>query len=113
MTTQNGNDRGVDVNLPFGVRVGNMKRMSEIISLCLAIAFGALATAFYYHDAEASKSHEQVQQQLQESRKQMTDAIKSLVTQQKLQTCILSLPQGERQQAYENPNSLCHRLSKD
>ena len=99
--------------------VNGIKRISEVIAILSLVVMAVLAYGFWMHTADAKDDAKAIQDSLKEDRtqrmeanKQLLNAIREQASATKLQTCILSLPQDQRQIQFDNPNSLCNRLAR-
>lgn len=129
MSEDNGSSLGITT--PIGsITANGLKRTSEIIAILSLCIMAVLAYAFWTHTVDARDSDKEISGQLEKDREQRTksskemreqfgrsqqqlvDAIRNQSKEVKIQTCILSLPQDQRQAQFDNPNSLCNRLAR-
>ena len=99
--------------------VNGIKRIAELISILSLVVMAVLSYGFYVHTADAKDDAKAIQDSLKEDRAQravanekLLQAIQEQSRATKLQTCILSVPEAQRQQQFDNPNSLCNRLAR-
>ena len=110
----------LDVKTPFGsISANGIKRTSEIIAILSLVIMAVMLYAFWQHSVEAKESGGAIAAQLKENRedrqqaqRELLQAIREQTRANKLQSCLLSIPMEQRQQQFENPNSLCQRLAR-
>ena len=107
------------ITTPLGSVQFNGKKTAEFIAILSLGGLIFMGTILWQHKDEAKAASHDLREQLQrnsDSSAVQLEALKNALHEQarqtKLQTCILSYPQDQRQQQFDNPNSVCNRIAR-
>jgi hypothetical protein len=96
------------IKTPFGEISSKGKRTAEIITVFLLVGLGILAALFWTHHESTEKGTAA-----------LTNAVNNLTVAQREQTsairentCVNSLPESQRKEAYASPYSLCKQMGR-
>ena len=105
---ENGNGE-TSVTTPLGGFTYKGKRMAELISVCL-LCLTFLLTYILWEHKNNTKDNSTA---LSLAIKELSLSQRAMVEAQREMTCVISMPQEKRENAYGSPYSLCKQLARE